>query len=427
MLNLSILLIQIAVILATCRVVGWLFKRFRQQQVIGEMAAGIILGPSLLGWLAPGLFAALFPSSTLDFISALSQVGLIVFMFLAGLEINPETIRKLGRPTVAVGGMSFVFPFFLAVLLSVVLYPRLSAPSVPFLNFALLMGVAMSITAFPVLARILTDSGIIGSSVGTVAMASAAAGDVVAWIILAGVVLLAGGNSKTLPLWAILSGFVIFMLFMFLFGRRCLERIGVNKNLNGNITQSQLALILLLVLVSGLVTEILGIHPLFGAFFLGTVMPRDFSFVEELRKKLEDIVVVLLVPLYFAFTGLRTSLGLISGLDSLVYLALILIVAVVGKFGGAFLASKMSGMSWREASSVGVLMNTRGMIELVVLNIGLDIGAISPLVFALMVLMAIITTFMTSPILEFTYPRSLGDSKQDHGHGTPPRDSELRL
>ena len=404
MFNLSILLIQIAVILMTARAVGWIFGKFHQPKVIGEMAAGIMLGPSLLGWIAPGIFETLFPASSLDFINALSQVGLVVFMFLVGLELNPKVIEKNGRSAIVISHVSIIVPFLSGTLLAIFLYPKLSLATVPFTNFALFIGVSMSITAFPVLARILTETKMVRTRVGTVTMAAAAVDDVTAWIILAGVVLLVRANTTGLPFWATLIGAAVFALFMLFIGRRLLKRLGTGNNSDTGISQNQLALVLILVLASALVTEGLGIHPLFGAFFLGVVMPKDFTFVQELRTKLEDIVIVLLLPLFFAFTGLRTTVGLISGPDSLFYFGLILLVAIGGKFGGAFLASRVSGMSWREAGSIGVLMNTRGLVELVALNIGLDVGVISPLVFTLMVFMALITSFMTTPVLEWIYP-----------------------
>jgi Kef-type K+ transport system membrane component KefB len=403
MFSLSILLIQIAVILITARVVGWIFKRLHQPQVVGEMVAGIMLGPSFLGSLAPGAFAALFPSWSLDFINALSQIGLVVFMFLVGLEVSPKLMRRHGHSAIAISHTSIIVPFLLGTLIAIFLYPKLSAATVPFTNFALFIGVSMSITAFPVLARILTDREMVHTSVGTVTIASAAVDDVTAWCILAAVVLVVGAVATPLPFWVTPIGACAYAVFMVFVGRRWLEKLGTH-NKPGELSQNQLAIILLMVLASALVTETLGIHPLFGAFLLGAVMPKDSSFIGELNKKLEDIVVVLLVPLYFVFTGLRTSVGLISGPDTLIYFGLIMLVAIGGKFFGAFLASRLSGMSWREAGAIGVLMNTRGMVELVALNIGLDIGVISPLVFTLLVFMAVITTIMTTPILEWVYP-----------------------
>lgn len=407
MFNLSILLIQIGIILVTSRLIGMIFKKFHQPQVIGEMIAGIMLGPSLLGWAAPGIFTTLFPSSSLDFINALSQIGLVVFMFLVGLELNLKVMRKRAHSAIIISHTSIIVPFLLGTLLAVLLYPRLSAATVPFTSFALFLGVSMSITAFPVLARILSESGMIRTSVGTVTMAAAAVDDATAWTILAGIVLIVHASATALPLWAIILGAVAFALFMLFIGRHWLKRLGMNISSDGQVSQNQLGLILLLVLASALVTESLGIHPLFGAFLLGVVMPKDTAFVKDLKKKLEDIVLVLLIPLFFAFTGLRTRVGLISGPDTLFYFGLIMLVAIGGKFCGAFFASRLSGMSWREAGSIGVLMNTRGLVELVALNIGLDIGVISPLVFTLLVLMAIITTLMTTPLLDWIYPPQL--------------------
>jgi len=411
MFNLSILLIQIGVILLTSRVIGIIFKKFHQPQVIGEMVAGIMLGPSLLGWAAPGIFTALFPSSSLDFVNALSQIGLVVFMFLVGLELNLEVMRKRAHSAVVISHTSIIVPFLLGASLAVLLYPRLSIASVPFTSFALFLGVSMSITAFPVLARILSESGMIRTSIGTVTMAAAAVDDATAWTILAGVVLIVHASATALPLWAIILGAVAFALFMLFVGRRWLKRFGNNSS-NDQMSQNQLGLILLLVLASALVTESLGIHPLFGAFLLGAIMPKSLPFLKDLRTKLEDVVIVLLLPLFFAYTGLRTRVGLISGPDTLFFFGLILLVAIGGKFCGAFFASRVSGMSWREAASIGVLMNTRGLVELVALNIGLDIGVISPLVFTLLVLMAIITTLMTTPLLDWIYPPQLRETQR---------------
>lgn len=408
MLILSILLVQIAVILVASRLVGMCFKKIHQPQVVGEMVAGIMLGPSLLGWISPGIFGALFPTSSLDFVNALSQIGLVVFMFLVGLELSPKIMEKVRHKAVVISHVSIIVPFILGTLLAIFLYPRLSGANVPFMHFALFIGVSMSITAFPVLARILTESGMIHTSAGTATMAAAAVDDVTAWCILAGVVLLVSARANALPIWVTPLGAVAYALFMVFIGRRWLRKLGSMGNSDNEVSQNLLGLILLLVLISGLATEILGIHPLFGAFLLGAVMPKDVAFVQELKRKLEDVVVVLLLPLYFAYTGLRTSVGLISG-PTLVYFGLILLVAVTGKFCGAFFASKLSGMSWREAGAIGILMNTRGMVELVALNIGLDIGVISRLVFTLLVLMAIITTLMTTPILELLYHPNRSD------------------
>lgn len=407
MLNLPLLLIQIAVILTVSRIIGWIFRKIHQRQVIGEMVAGILLGPSLLGWAAPNLSAALFPPASLGFLSALSQIGLMVFMFLIGLELDSQTLRTRSHAAVVTSHVSIILPFLLGSLLSLYLYPRLSDDSVSFTNFTLFMGTAMSITAFPVLARILTERNLQRTPIGVLTIACAAVDDVTAWCILAGVVLLVRSAEATVPFWLTLLGSVGYIAIMVFGVSRLMRKFEVLYRKRGAITQDMLAVMLLLVLVSGWTTERLGIHALFGAFLVGAIMPKAHDFIHALLEKLNDFAVVLLLPLFFAFTGLRASIGLLNGGEMWFYFALILAAAVVGKFGGSTLAARVTGTPWREASALGILMNTRGLIELVALNIGYDIGVISPTLFTMLVLMALITTFMTSPLLELVYLRPM--------------------
>lgn len=403
--NLLLLLVQVAVVVMAARGVGLLFRRIHQPQVMGEMVAGILLGPSFLGWAWPALSAQLFAPASLGFLSSISQVGLLVFMFLVGLELNPRLLRGRGHTAVVTSHVSITVPFFLGALLAVFLYPRLSDSSVTFTGFALFMGAAMSVTAFPVLARILTERNLLGTRVGVVTLACAAVDDVTAWCILAGVVVLVRADGAGLPLWVTLAGsaaFVLLMIFVVRRGLAGLERRYERRG--GVVSQDMLAGILVLVLASAWATEWLGIHALFGAFLAGAVMPKGEGFVAALTEKLEDFTVVLFLPLFFAFTGLRTSIGLVSGAEMWGYCALIIGVAVAGKFGGSAVAARLTGMPWRESAALGVLMNTRGLMELVILNVGLDIGVISPALFTMMVLMALVTTFMTTPLLVWIYP-----------------------
>ncbi|CAN5617424.1 hypothetical protein BH10CHL1_BH10CHL1_28790 [soil metagenome] len=402
MLHLPILIIQISVILLVARLVGFAFRKIHQPQVMGEMIAGILLGPSLLGWVAPGVAAALFPPASLGFLNALSQVGLLLFMFLVGLEFDPKILRGQGHAAVVTSHVSIIVPFVLGIGLSFYLYPKLSNASVNFTSFALFMGIAMSITAFPVLARILTERKMLRSKVGAMTIACAAVDDVTGWSILAAIVLFAQANSGVIPLWLTLAGSAIYILVM-LFGLRpLLSKLELIFQRWG-ISQDMMTLIFLVILVSGLVTEWLGIHALFGAFLAGVIMPKQHSFVQALTEKLEYVAIVLLLPLFFAFTGLRTSIGLLNGAEMWFFCGLIILVAITGKFGGSTVAARFTGMSWREASTVGILMNTRGLMELIVLNIGLDIGILSPTLFTMMVIMAIITTLMTAPLLQWVY------------------------
>jgi Kef-type K+ transport system membrane component KefB len=401
-------LLQIAVVLAAARVVGLAFRRIGQPQVVGEMVAGILLGPSLLGWAAPGLSAALFPPDSLGFLGALSQVGLLLFMFLVGLEFDPALLRGRGRAAVVTSHVSIAAPFALGIALAALLHPRLGE-GVGFLGFALFMGAAMSVTAFPVLARILAERGLMRTRVGAITIACAAVDDVTAWSILAVVVAVVRADAVEVPLWLTLAGSVAYVGFMLTVGRRLLRGLERFRRERGAVTQDLLALVLLLLLASAWTTEALGIHALFGAFVFGAVLPKEHGLIHGLSGKLEDVTVVFFLPLFFAFTGLRTRIGLVSGAEMWIDCGLIVLVAVAGKFGGSTLAARATGLGWREAGALGVLMNTRGLMELVILTIGLDLGVISPTLFAMMVLMALVTTFMTTPLLEWIYPARLAE------------------
>lgn len=405
--HLGLLLVQIAVVVVAARGVGLLFRRIAQPQVMGEMVAGILLGPSLLGWLWPSASRALFPAESLGFLSSISQVGLLVFMFLVGLELNPRLLRGRGYTALVTSHASITIPFFLGSLLALRLYPRLSDASVTFTGFALFMGAAMSVTAFPVLARILTERDLLRTRVGAVALACAAVDDVTAWCILAGVVALIRAGHAAMPWWGTVLGSAAFVAAMIWVARPLLARLERRFERDGQVTQDVLAVVLLVTLGSAWATEALGIHALFGAFLAGAAMPKGDGFVHALAGKLEDVTVVLLLPLFFAFTGLRTRIGLVDGPEMWGWCGLIVLVAVAGKLGGGAVAARMTGMSWREGGAIGTLMNTRGLMELVILNLGLDIGVISPAVFAMMVLMALATTFMTTPLLELVYPPRL--------------------
>ncbi len=405
--SLLTLIAQILVILLAARGVGWLFRRAHQPQVVGEMVAGILLGPSLLGWLAPGVFAALFPPESLGNISTLSLIGLLLFMFLVGLEFDPRLLRGRREAALITSHVSIIAPFFLGALLALYLYPRLSDRGVSFTGFALFMGAAMSVTAFPVLARILTERNLLSTRLGALTIACAAVDDVTAWSILAVVVAIVRSSDLHQPLWVTLSGSLAYVVLMVFVVRRALGWLRTFYRNRGRLTQDVTAAVLLLLLLSAWTTEWLGIHALFGAFLMGAVIPKDPLLIRDLRERLEDVTVLLLLPLFFAFTGLRTSIGLVSGGEMWLYFGLVLMVAVVGKFGGSAIAARATALSWREAGALGILMNTRGLMELVILSIGLDLGVISPALFTMMVLMALVTTFMTAPVLELFYPARL--------------------
>jgi Kef-type K+ transport system membrane component KefB len=405
--NFSLLIVQIGTILITARVVGWLFRKIHQPRVIGEMVAGILLGPSLLGWIAPQVSASIFPPDSLSHLNLFSQVGLLLFMFLVGLELDLKLLRELGRAAVVTSQVSIILPFILGLLLAFYLYPRLSDASVHFTGFALFMGASMSITAFPVLARILTERNLLRTRVGAMAITCAAVNDVTAWCILAGIIVIVRSSALPLPLWITIVGLMAFISFMIFVVRRALLKLETLYKKHGYLTYDSFAAILLVVLASGWVTEYLGVHALFGAFLAGIIMPRHHDLTKEIWQRCEALIVVMLLPLYFAFTGLRSSFLLINGAQMWFYFVLIITLAVIGKWGGSMIASRLNGMSWRESAAVGILMNTRGLVELIILNIGLDLGVLSPALFSVMVLMALITTFMTSPLLSWIYPERL--------------------
>ncbi|MDP1861404.1 MAG: cation:proton antiporter [Gemmatimonadaceae bacterium] len=408
--NVALLLAQIVVVLVMARVVGRLMRKVGQPQVVGEMVAGIMLGPSVFGAIAPVTWGALFPNESLGFVNTLSQLGLILFMFLVGLELDTRSLRARGRSALIISWASIAAPFAMGVSLAYLLYDSLAPAGVRFSAFALFLGAAMSVTAFPVLARILEERGLTRTPLGVMAITCAAVGDVTAWLILAVVVSLARSGEAG-PFWITLGGTALYVTLMLTIGGRLLARFGERVSRTGTIAQGELARVIVVVFVSAGITEVLGIHALFGAFLAGAVMPRDEKFRRALASRFEDLLIAFLLPLFFAFTGLRTQLSLVvSDASQLMALAAIMFVAVSGKFGGTAVAARFTGMSWRSGVVLGALMNTRGLMELVILNIGLDIGVISPTLFAMMVVMAIVTTLMTTPFV-IRFSRGLPDAQ----------------
>jgi Kef-type K+ transport system membrane component KefB len=395
--DLAVTLVQIIVVVLAGRACGALLKRFRQPVVIGEVAAGIFLGPSLFGRIAPHTFSAVFPPHSIPILFSLSQVGLIFFMFLVGLEFAPGLMRGRRESIVVISHVSIVVPFLLGSALALYLYPRVSDPGVPFRSFALFLGTSMSITAFPVLARILEERRLLQTRMGNTVIACAAVDDVTAWFILAFVVVIARASDPVqlavrLGLVAVYATVMIAVVRPLL--RKLLPRV---QNASGEVL---LVAALLLVLASSTITEVLGIHALFGAFLAGAILPRDPRLTESLVTQTRGLTRVIFLPLFFAVTGLRTNVGLLDSGSMWLCCALVLGVAVAGKLGGAMVSAKASGFSWRESAAIGVLMNTRGLMEMVVLNVGLDIGVISHGLFTMIVIMALVTTAATTPLLD---------------------------
>lgn len=403
--SLVLLMAQVGLIVLIARAVGFVMERIGQPRVVGEVVAGLLLGPSFLGWVAPRVSASLFPPASFVSLNALSQLGLVLFMFLVGLELDIQLVRRQGRIAVLISNASITVPMVLGTSLALYLYPRYSNSGVTFPEFALFMGVAMSITAFPVLARILTDQKLLRTVVGTMALACAALNDVSGWCVLAYLVAFVRASHSSLPLWAMLAGLSAFVVVMATAGRKLLNSFERACLADGELSNDRKALLLVFLLASALVTEALGLHLLFGAFVAGAVMPKHPKLVAYLIEKFESLTVLLLVPLFFAYTGLRTNVGEIRGMAMWSSFFLIVVVAIAGKLGGAGVAARAGGFSWRESLAIGSLMNTRGLMELVVLNIGLDIGVLSPALFSMMVVMAVVTTMMTTPVLQWVYLR----------------------
>ena len=396
-------LVQVAVIVTASRLVGLVTRRAGQPLVIAEIIAGIMLGPSLFGWAAPGAYGDLFPAASLGVVRMVSQLGLVLFMFLVGLELDPRMLRGRSHTSVAISHSSIVVPFLLGVAVAVWIHARYADPQVSLTSFALFLGAAMSITAFPVLARILSERGLLRTRMGAITIACAAVDDVTAWCILAFVVATSRATGLDGALLTTASA-LAFIVAMVVLVRPLLARVGRRIATPEAMTQNVVALTLVLVLASSWATERIGIHALFGAFLFGAILPKDGGFARALAEKLEDVVVVVLLPLFFALSGLRTEIGLLDSSQDWLVCAVIIVAACVGKFGGSAVAARLTGLSWRESSALGVLMNTRGLMELIVLNIGLDLGVISPTVFSMMVLMALVTTFVASPLLQWIYP-----------------------
>ena len=394
----SMLLLQMIVIILAARALGAVFRRIGQPAVTGEIMAGILLGPSLLGLTLPEAQAFLFPQESLGALKLFSQIGVILFMFVVGIELDLQHLRRKAQAAVLVSHASIIVPFFLGVSLALFLYRQFAPEAISFMAFALFMGSAMSITAFPVLARIIEERGLTRTPLGALAIACAAVDDATAWCILAVVVAVVQADGWAGAVLTILLA-LAFIAVMLLVVRPQAARIIREEVGQETHSQGLVAGVLVFVFVAALFTEVIGIHALFGAFIAGVVLPSHNRLRTFLRERLETFSAAFLLPLFFAYTGLRTQIGLLDDVTSWLVCALVIGVAIAGKLGGSMLAARWTGMAWKEAFAVGALMNTRGLIELIVLNIGYDLGILSPRIFTMMVIMALVTTFMTGPLL----------------------------
>jgi len=396
--------LQLAFILAMCRVVGWLAGRVGQPQVVGEMIAGVLLGPSLFGLLWPEAQGWMFPKESKPILFAVAQLGLSIYMFLVGVEFDHELIRKRLRGAAAVSAAGIVVPFCLGAIAAVALFGTgiLFPPQTQWIEGALFLGAAMSITAFPMLARIIYERGLSGTSLGTLTLAAGAVDDAAAWCVLA-VVLASFANNAQFALLAI-GGGLAYAAFCLLALRPLIARLGRTVDRAGGMSPAMLGSVLCMVMLGSWFTDAIGIYAVFGAFLLGVAMPRGL-FADELRRKLEPMTTALLLPLFFVYSGLNTRMGLLSDASLIGVTLLLLVLAIAGKGLACYVAARFHGESHRESMAIGSLMNARGLMELIILNIGLEHKLITPALFTMMVLMAITTTLMASPLFEACYGR----------------------
>ena len=402
------LLLALASVIVTGRLLAAALARIGQPPVIGEVIAGIVLGPSLLGWICRDWFgqatSLLMPAEVAPYLSIIAQLGVILYMFLVGVEFNAEKLRSQAHAAIAISHASMIVPFLLGSILALGLFTRLAPPAVSFTSFALFMGIALAVTAFPVLARILTDRNLATSGLGVLALSCAAVDDVTAWCLLAfvsGVVRAEVGGAVQ-----VVGLSLVYIAGMLLVVRRISARL-IARTAGKGLGPTAIAFVFAALLLSALATEWIGIHAVFGAFLLGVIIPHDSHIAQSLKAGLEQVVTVLLLPAFFAYTGMRTEIGLVHGWENWLICGLIILVASLGKFGGTLAAARLAGLNWRTSSSLGILMNTRGLMELIVLNIGLDLGVITPALFAMMVLMALTTTLATTPLLGLLEPATL--------------------
>ena len=393
-------LLALAVIVLMARLVGRLVEKYlRQPPVMGEIIAGVMLGPSILGAVSSDAYALLMPQDAAPYLGIVAKIGVVLFMFLVGVELDADPIRRHPHSTLAISHASVIAPFVLGSALAIALYPHYATGTTSFTVFSLFIGVSMSVTAFPVLARILTDRRMQQTPLGVTAIACAAVDDATAWCLLALVSGVAAAQLGDVARTGVLVAVYVAVMFVAVrpFARWLAARV---EHAAGPISPTTLAVVMGLMLFSAVSTEMIGIHALFGAFLFGSFIPHDSRLAVHVHARVQDLVVVLLLPIFFAFTGMRTEIGLVGTARDWLFCGVIVVVATVGKFGGSLVAARLSGLGWRDASAIGILMNTRGLMQLIVLNVGLDMGILSPTLFAMMIIMALVTTFATAPLLD---------------------------
>src|SRR6202046_2133123 len=394
----NLLLLQMAIVLIVPVGCGWIARQLGQARVIGEIIGGILIGPSVFGRFAPHLSASLFPPSSFGPFETLSTVGLVLFLFLIGMELDYAQLYRQRVTAIMASLMSILLPFAMGALLSHSLRLRVAPHGIGSIPFVLFLGIAMSITAFPVLARILEERNLQGTALGTTAILCAAVDGVVAWSLLAFALAFIGGEDAPTSLIYRLTGLVIYLVLMLAVIRPVAAYL-VRRQRKPELSLELLGVVVAGALLSAAATDKIGVHPLFGAFLAGVCFPRVPHWQLALRERLDMLVSVLLLPLFFALTGMRTRLDLLNDVNMWLWAAVVLLAAVFGKMGGAALAARWTGQSWRDAVALGALLNTRGLVELIVLNIAYTVGAFSPTLFTMMVVMALLTTMSTTPLL----------------------------
>jgi Kef-type K+ transport system membrane component KefB len=416
--------LQMAAILFTCRVVGWLGRKIGQPQVVGEMIAGVLLGPSLLGLFFPEWSAKLFTQETRGILYAGAQLGVGLYMFLVGMEFKTELFRSRARSAASVSIAGMLVPFILGGALApwLLTVPGLFAPNTEVYQAGLFMGAAIAITAFPMLARIIYERGLSGTSLGTLALAAGAIDDAAAWCVLALVLASFGGGAQVFlglpvnPAVLAIVGGTCYAVFVLTVGKRWLAKLGTLAEREGGVSSTILAVVLMLFCLSAWFTDTIGIHAVFGGFILGIAMPRGII-TDVVTKRLEPFTVIFLLPMFFTFSGLNTRLAVILEPSILVVAGAILVASMLGKGVACWGAARLSGEDNRTSLAIGALMNSRGLMELIIINIGLQKGVIGPKLFAILVIMAIVTTLMASPIFEWVYGRHSRPVREPVGGG----------
>jgi len=412
--------LQLAVILLACRVVGKLGQRFLgQPQVVGEMIAGVILGPSLLGLFFPEIQGAIFPKETKSVLYAGSQLGVGLYMFLVGTTLQTSHFRSKAKSAISVSFAGIAAPFLIAVMITpwLLTVPGLFTPGISQSNATLFMGACIALTAFPMLARIINERGLADTSLGTLSLTAGAFDDAVSWCVLAVVLATFGGGPGVAVL--AIGGGIAYAAFIVAFGPRLLAPLGRMVERDGEMSMTVLGITLALFCLSAFVMDAVGIHAIFGGFILGTVMPRG-AFAAELKRKVEPLTVVLLLPMFFTYSGLNTRMDMVNSVELLLIALVVLIASIAAKGGACYLAARLSGEDNRTALGIGALMNSRGLMELIIINIGLQKGIIGPTLFAMLVLMAIVTTMMAGPLFEAVYGRKARESGELAGLNARP-------